>query len=857
MSEIITAPINYAVIAGGNFVSGGAVVFGVENVKPDAANPATLKSVYLDSALLIEAQNPQPLNSSAVFDQSPNGVLYGADNDKYSIVIYDRSGAELSYIPSYNLSDANAALDAQQSASEAAASAGEAATSAENAKISEDAAEASLNEFVDQYWGAYATEPALSPIGNPATVGDLYFNTTDSSMKVYDGAVWGNVGSSVNGLRDEFSISNVAGQDTFLFTYDPDYVDVFYNGVKLLKGIEYDASSGTQVVLATPVKLSTDVINAVAYNNVDFIDMDEALVTARGTTEPRALADRFGDFVTPVDFGAVGDGVNNDTAAVNAAIQDGRPVDWLDLEYGVTGISETVAHDIKWKSNGALIKNISATAIGRTIELFIGANTVSILGGLTIDANDKSYIGLRIENTSEGKSTLVAEDLTCINAYRSGTDFVGGAGLNIKGWFERVHLTRPTIKNCHLGAGAGIAGIAGISGILIEPKSTTPFQAVEKFHVEDPYIEDVYSDDLLYVIDQDGINFRTASDDPLYSLPWPTDFNVIGGVFKNCWGRSIKCQSENGNVDGTQFIRTTGNEHNGSEIDFQVGAGSVSNIKCIYESFTPNWVVTLSGARRVDKLVPFGSVSGVKVSIASGETINAVVNCANREFVRQSWIVRDINIRGATDYIVRLTGGTSATNILSLSDVTVDILNEYGVWTGINSFSSESKCIIKRVFHAGSDVPLMRASAATSPILSSEDCFGFTESTKVDQEGSGDVGSFLRVDKIAPIDAKESGFLKPFSFLMADDDIVSLPIVGYNSGSNMAILSVSSNKQGKAIITYDTGSATKITSEGTNFETGTTTEPATGSFRLWASGGTLQISNRSGTQRMITGLMIG
>jgi len=556
-------------------------------------------------------------------------------------------------------------------------------------------------------------------------------------------------------------------------------------------------------------------------------------------------------------FGAKGDGVSDDTEAVRAAVLSGLPLQWGTCTYAVTEISETLTAAVNWYSSGATIKCVSNSAVGRTLELFVGDQEHYILGKLTVDAADKSYIAFRLENVSEEPASFISEDLTCLNAFRSGTDFVGGAGLNIKGWFERVHLTRPTVKNCHLGAGAGIAGIVGISGILIEPKSTTPFQAVEKFYVEDPRIEDVYSDDLAYVIDQDGINFRTAGDDPAYDLPWPTDFNVIGGVFKNCWGRSIKCQSENGNVEGTQFIRTTGNEHNGSEIDFQVGSGSVSNIKCIYEAFTPNWVVTLSGARRVDKLVPFGSVSGVKVSIASGESINAVVNCANREFIRQSWIVRDINIRGASDYIVRLTGGSSSTNILSLSDVTVDTLNEYGIWTGVNSFSDDSKCIVKRVFHADAEVPLMRASAGTSPLLSSEDCFGFIEATKVDQVGSGDVGSFTRIDRIAPIDSKESGFIKPFSFLMLDDDIVSLPVIGYNTGSNMAILSVSSNKQGKAIITYDTGSATKITSEGTNFETGTTSEPVSGAFRLWASGGTLQIANRSGTTRMVTGVMIG
>ena len=61
-------------------------------------------------------------------------------------------------------------------------------------------------------------------------------------------------------------------------------------------------------------------------------------VVATGTTEPRPLKDRFADIVNVKDFGAVGDGVTDDTEAFEAAAATGKDVFVPEGQYKITDI---------------------------------------------------------------------------------------------------------------------------------------------------------------------------------------------------------------------------------------------------------------------------------------------------------------------------------------------------------------------------------------------------------------------------------------------------------------------------------------------------------------------------------------
>ena len=96
-------------------------------------------------------------------------------------------------------SASTSATNAATSATSAASSATAAAGSATTASAASDAALAALDSFDDRYLGQKASDPTVDNDGDPLVAGALYFNTTDSAMKVYDGSAWVAAYASLSG----------------------------------------------------------------------------------------------------------------------------------------------------------------------------------------------------------------------------------------------------------------------------------------------------------------------------------------------------------------------------------------------------------------------------------------------------------------------------------------------------------------------------------------------------------------------------------------------------------------------------------------------------------------------------------
>jgi hypothetical protein len=124
-----------------------------------------------------------------------------------------------------------------------------------------------------RYLGASSTAPATSIDGSTLQVGEVYFDTVFNGMKVYDGTDWEDAFSAASLSASRWVKTAIGGEtslsgnddNSLTLIYTPGIEEVYLNGVKLIRGSDYIASSGSIISNLEPLTANS-VVEVISYS---------------------------------------------------------------------------------------------------------------------------------------------------------------------------------------------------------------------------------------------------------------------------------------------------------------------------------------------------------------------------------------------------------------------------------------------------------------------------------------------------------------------------------------------------------------------------------------------------------------
>ena len=583
------------------------------------------------------------------------------------------------------------------------------------------------------------------------------------------------------------------------------------------------------------------------------VDATTDIFTQAGTgAVSRSVNDKLRDMVSLKDFGAVGDGVSNDTAAVQAALSSQRPLNWGGLSYRITSpVSVTLSDDLCWDGNGARI--VYAGSHVQSAISVVTAGFVCAVNGITVDGGKLANQCLSIENNSDSYSDIYFSDVHVTRAKRS-SSFNGGAAVYVRGSFGQMTWRGGSVSDCELPSGQGTPGVIGISGVSIDSFSATRYAKNVLF--DGVRVEKVYSSDLAYSGDQDGILYfaPTVGSQKAQSL-----LTAIGCSFINCYGRSIKTQVRETSVISCGFSRTEGLSSGvgNGEIDSQTGDLSVRDSVFNYANGQePSVCANVSGSIGRNKLV----VDGCTVICDASTTLSQFASTFPADGILGQHSIQNNKIVGKTKALLtfRCNGNRNQAIVSNnwidelVNGVTSEKALVYVEASGSSTPYSANVIAFGNTYANTGTPSLLRDDISGSSMtasLSAWNNYGFSSGSTQNPSASGLRGNPVAVmPRIGP--GQAGGYIQQECVTISAGATQVISLLN-NSRPTLVFVTSQINNTAYAFFMSSDTANTSI-SKGAAVELGNTTEPVSGTLRIWTSGtNQLSIKNTDASARTV------